>query len=551
MKFIVRDENANAVTNTVTSMHIDRTASIRGLAFGEYISDFTLSTFTNLNQLRCDFIFYPEFGSNVLDTTLNTYTGITRMPTGITNLNDRLMTYSDQIAVVSASGDDTNGRTTNVAPASVNSAHYFLTISGAAAAIKGSNNILFAHNDVGGGHIYVRDGVTNWLGGSQSTVGTPKAVVTIENYPGETPTITTRLNNNDISDRMKIVGINFNIRAAQVPFSGIEFLWFYKCPSIISTSTAPIQTCTLTWMISCGIGFFDQGLRPSSGANNTSFILRDCNLDDFRSVHKWNLTMGCMHPTNGPGYSLIMDVAGQTTPAGFEILYNNAFYGGTGAGTFFTLAGDANRVMIGSAVVNNIFEYVATSTGPVGSLGSSASGLDTTNCIVWNNVFVGERIADVFSSSSATTNKNRVLHSMRNNIIDLSGFKKDYDPTADADRLGDWGVMFQSGCSGNSFLECRVNSAAGGFPPDFAGLQSYHPVGGGTNVMDYARWVRRAAFDGAGAQTSGAGNYRLQSRTAIHRVHPIIQFDIDGYTLGLSDFTGPSASGNIRRGAMF
>lgn len=547
VKYVVRDEHSNWLTNVVSSMSIDWSMTKRGLPFGEYIWDVPLATFTNLDQLRIDWIACPRRGSNVFSTLLDTYTGFTPQPTSITNLCDKLATYSTARAVVGTAG--ANPRVTNALPQNINSEHYFGSINAASAAIKGTNNLSHGHNDVGGGEVYVKAGITNWTGGTADTSGTPKAKIRIINYPGETPTLTYRgSDNQDISDRISIEGIKTAWIDFQVPFNNIEFLQFDDSPLLESTSTAPIQNCPLVWITRSEVGGFAQGLQASTPSQNTSFLLRDVRMTTFNSVHKVTFSAGVLHVGTATNYSLVFDQTGQNAPRGFEILFNCAFYNNGRNGVLLDVFSTSTEVTTGFLIGNCIFERVSASGASLAAFASSGSGTYSSNGLIANCVFTGERVADVFSNGTETTNKWRVGHAIRDCIGDLGGFKKDYEAgSPDADRfLGNLGIMHGTSCSGNIWVECRVNAAAGGFPPDWPGMNTKHP-GLATNIIDYVRWVNRKSYDGGGVATAGNSDVRLLSTSPAHQLknRRVFPFDIFGNYKG--NTIGPIESGDVRR----
>jgi hypothetical protein len=197
------------------------------------------------------------------------------------------------------------------------------------------------------------------------------------------------------------------------------------------------------------------------------------------------------------------------------------------------------------AVVQNVFEKCG-GTGPLASFGGSTG--NSTNVLIYNNVFVGERIADMYENHPANSNvMNHIF--IRNNYFDLVGYKTDTTLATDGNRINNWPVMWQVGCSGNYYAETRVSSAAGQFPPEFFGLNSYHPVGSGTNLMDVFKWTSRKS-NGAVSATGG-GNYRPFSDSPGFRDMGcawLLPFDLDGFSRSNIDPPGAYSSGNLQKG---
>ena len=548
LKFIATDESGDAVSSIQTAMQMDRSLP-DAVPFGEYIADLSQSSFANGDAIRCDFVAYPWIGTTaaVLDTTLDLYQA--PMACSITNLCDRLNSYTDLIAVVDLNtGSDSNGRPTNVAPASVNSAHYFKTIAGAANMLAASNSTSFGHPDSGGTFIYVRSGVTNFPAGTVNSNVVPKAWVTVLAYPGHSVSLTNTSSSSDINDRVKVQGVHLGFVGSQIPFSGMQRLWLDQC-TIGAPGVGPFQA-TDTWVTHCTVTQLVQGFRASSIGNNEFFRLRGNTLSNFNHTLLVQTVIGNRHPdTNGQDYIIRFDLAGQGARHDMQILYNNYFGGSAiGSGTELLHCFGSFVLTNGAAIVQNVFERTGNSGSPAANLASSGN-LASTNLILWHNLFLGERIADYGSSGTETATIWRNLWSQNGNIFDLTGFKKDWNTPSDSDRIGNWPLMWQVNGSGNMWVECRVNSAAGGFPPDFAGINSHHPPGSGTNIINFPRFINRKAYDG-GTATAGGGDYRMHSDSPGFALscERRLPFDSAGVPRGRIDPPGAFVAGNRRKG---
>lgn len=542
MRFITMDETGGIVgdlTNTVSTMTRDVT-NFSGLSFGEYVAEIPIATLQDGDQLRTDFIAFPWRGTTnaCLDTRLNIDEGITRKPTSQTNFLIRLAGYTNLIAAVDPTfGSDSNGRVTNgVDSALLVTNHYFASIGGAEKALSGTNWNKNGIVGSSGTTIFVSSNTVRPYGTSLTRSNTPKAYVTIKPLPGHTVRLNWRNSsvddNNGIFTKVKFEGISTTWSNTITAFNNVPFLWWDSCPLLISTSTIPIIASTgtnLTWITRSTIGEFQQGLTASAATRNESFILRDVVLTNFAGVGKISTWAGVRTTTGTTNYNLLTDETSQGPPVGYEILYNCALYNSTKASAIVNVYG-GNECKFGAAIVQNIFEKAGNNEIASATVGSSSSGSHSTNILIFHNVFVGERVADWFSSSSEATNRWRILHSMKNNIIDLSGFKKDYDGP-DADRIGNWSVMYQVNCSGNIFIECVVNTAAGAFPTDWQGLYGTRPaINLGTNVISYASFVNRQATPGPATYGAGFGDYHINPNgpPVGKAVDWILPYDIGG-----------------------
>ena len=560
MRFIARD-GTSTITNDQTEMKIDYTLpDPRPTA--EYYADFTLASFVDHSNVRFDFIAFPHRGrtNEIFSTTWDTYTGMTPLPTSITNLSDKDNDYSTFIAVVEKiNGVDADGRATNVALGSVNSAHYFKTITAAWNAVTASNNCCApqtTHNTPGGGKVAIlTTAVTGyvWTEGTLSAGAQSLAACWAETftYPGNAPfIITNRVDSRNVGHRTKISGATLAWEDPAVPFNAIGALWFDRCNWNSSGSSAGIQSVTnvfLTWNNATNFG---QGLRGVNNQDTAFRLVRGCNLNYLSADCLFYTWVGNERTlTNGASFSLHDAVTGSSAPQQqYGILYNNRLTFWTDNPSFSI--GASHDVQKGVAIVQNIFERCATDHLPVVGLVSSGNN-DGTNVLVWHNAFLGERVADVFSSQSETTTIWRKQCEMRNNIWDLCGFKKDTEAGGeDADRIGNWQPLQLVDGSGNIFTETTVNSAAAGFPPIFRGLYNSYPAN--TNNFNYAQFVNRAAYSG-GAGGSGGGNYKTLSYAPGLQmmVDWVLPFDIEGNRRGKSDPVGPYSSASPRKGSGF
>jgi hypothetical protein len=552
VKFITTDEHSVAITNTVTDMSIDSTLPDR-LRTGEYVSSVSQSSFTQGDQIRCDIIAYPHVGDStaVLDTTLNTYSGHTTYPRSITNLCDKAATYSLAIAVVDALGSDILGRATNCAPGDVNALHYFASVAKAANQIQATNNTYHGHNDVGAGIIYVRSGITTWLGASSTYGSTPKCYIKILPYPGDSVTFSALSGDKNIADCMHIQGVSFTGTAN--PFSSTDFLWLDQC-TISNTASALATSSPSIWITHSTI---PTATLVPNGNENTSYMLRGNYLSNYNNAIHPHLFMGNVHPdTNGQDITLIMDAAGMTRPGpDYTIWYNNLFMGARkGASSAIQMNHNIGTTN-GAIVANNVFELCITNDAAHFSMvGANTAGVYVTNLLSINNVFVGNRVTSWYNSSGSTPLW-RYLCFVKNTVYDVGGIKSDTFGTPNGARVGNWPLLWNVGCSGVVYAELGGQSPGGlGFLPEFSGLSGCMPQdwGGTTNVW---QWQGYATNNTANMQTGphlppGGGTYRTSSTSPFKLMQHdwILPFDVEGNARGRSSPVGAYASGNVRKG---
>lgn len=560
VKLIGTDQSGDAVTNVVTHMGIDRSLP-DALPCGEYFSDLPQSSWTQGDNIRCDFIAYPWIGdaSSVMDTTLNEFVWPTSKPASITNLCDKNNAWGDYIAVIGTAG--AAPRVTNVHPSLVNSTHYFGSAAAGNDQLAATNIQLFGHRTAGGSYIYLRDNIVNFSGATVASNVIPACWVTLRPFPGHAVSLTNDTGSDDLSDRVKIEGsfeggtIRLGFLGTTIPFSSCEKLWVDRC-TIDSSGVGPFQA-TEMWATHCIVTQLVQGFRASSIGNNQWWNTRGNNLDGFNHTLLVQLTMGNKHPnTNGPDYRVVFDIAGQGAAHDFQICYNNHFGGMSVGGGSEGLDGGTRTFVVsnGFALVQNVIERTGAAGSPAAQIGSVGS-LASTNILVWGNLILGERIADLGSSGGETVGVRRDKWSVKNNILDLSGLKKDYNTPTDVDRIDNWNLMNLVGFSGNIFVECRVNTAAGTFPPEGLGVNNNHPgiLNINTNTVNYPRFVDRKAYDGSGVIAQGGGNYRHLSDAPGFQLlcEWLYAFDQDGVPKTAYDPPGTHAASNVRKGVWF
>ena len=550
MQFIAEDQSSHIVTNTVSRMNIEREFG-DSLPFGEYITDIDITGMDNTELIRCDFVAYPWRGTNRLDTRDNLFSGVTAKPVAITNLY-QTTTYSDFIAVVNPTAGGTP-RVTNVVYSSVNSGNYFGTIAAALTQLAESNNAAYGHATAAGSTVYLRTGITSYVGGTFTAGATDAPVwTTIANYPGDTVTLTTRGTDRNIHNHVRFTGINTAWTTAQVPLDVVSYIWFDQCDSVNSISTAPIQNTslpTVVWISRSTIGAFEQGLR-SKGGQNVDFMLRGNMMDGFDDEIISSLIVGNLHIANaGTNYTITTDFTGMGVNPGYSIIYNNAFYGHNSSSSLLN-HGIAIALTNGSAVIQNVFEKVGQYTSnPLGRMWSASTTLSSTNRLWWNDVFVGQRVADVDSSGSESTLIHRSLVSSIGIINDTFGLKGDIESES-ASAVGGWPTKWGVGNYGMFHLGVEFPSIANPYPPEWSGLFGYTKPVNETNTYTFAKYFSRLANPEPG---NGGGNYRLRNTSPVWQLQGAVQmlpYDIEGYPVGR--VSAPSGASRMQRvGLMF
>lgn len=595
VKVIVRDENSHAITNTIARMSSPSLPDANApdaVPFGEYYTDLNLSTMNDTNRLRFDFIAYPWRGTatEVLDTTANVYSLPTPYPASQTNVYDPSGHYGPTIAIVDpTAGVDANGRavSTNTNPTLVDPNLSFSSLAKAMTLIAATNNVSFAHNDVGGGIIYLK-GSTSWCSNAAASLGPrPPAWLIITNYPGSSGAISNNAIGSSSQPQMvKFDGLKINPSSANtfaVSNANWFAFWFHNC-TLASAQTAHFSAGTsaghcLTYVTDCAVTNWGQGLKFQSGSDQSFAIIRGNNLDGFTNAIQPHVFIGNKHPsTNGTtainnSLALQFDAASMPCPpSDWALVYNN-YLGGLLLGGNNLQVHQNYDVSNGVAIVQNVLEfctnYGSSATFDFGSNNSH----NYTNELIWNNAILGTKTFFGYNDTGSVAAW-RVRWSVKNNIIDDFNIKSDVftgGSGANAARIGNWALLYGCGFSGNVFLETGLGGstqlgAPGSFLLEWCGANtiSTNVVSGGngfTNAPSYIQFFDREAYDGvSGGIFSGGGNYRLLSSSPTHNLKQevLLPYGLNGQpradgvpNTACFEPPGPYATGGPRKGGMF
>lgn len=548
---VATDLFGNSVTNFIHSESIDASFS-PVLPAARWQTDLDLTGMSNRSPIRIDFVAWPFVGSSnaILDTRNNLFTGVHGGPIAITNLWDPLQEYSQSVAIVDPSGSDTTGTITT--PGAFEShTNYFLTIAKAAQAIRTNNaaSVVWPHDDVGGGIVYVRDGITNWLGGSQSYGTNPLANIRIVSHPGHSPTLTTVSGDQDISDRIELDGIN--IGGSGNLFSSINYLTIRNA-MINSTASGLWRTCPVLWLIDCVIPQVSSSLRPFA-TDNTSFRMSNCDLTGYSGTLNPRTMVGCYHPKREGASPFILQQdtsSAQLASTEFFIWADNIM-GGLQNSSLTWHFGQNKSIQYGGYIANNVFA-ITTNAGPcVFNFGGSV--YHHTNIILHHNVWYGKRGAGYGYDQAGTNATWRIMWSTVGNIWENFGYKTDTftgDGGASGNRIGNWSLMWGVDHHHNIQVNCNTTGgeAPASFVPYFFGTVSYHPLTAFTNVVDWPGMVdpRSVGYP----SLEGVGDYRYRADSPVGQQFTAdrdipLAYDLDGLRRSAYDPPGPYGS-NLR-----
>lgn len=561
VKFIAWDAHSHTNTVWVTIPTIDSSVG-DAVPVVEYVANMDFSTFTDGDLVTANFIAYPWIGnlSSIVDTS-DGWAGVDSpyYHKQVLVLN-KSGAHSKAVAVVRSGGNDstgvvvTNGLNTGSPPAA------FLTIAGAAAAIKATNNLTSggANNTCSGGTIYLEQGswaYTSVPGDTQSSY------LWICSYP--TNTVQSAITSGPGSSRTGALLCFSNITlsgSAAFPFYNHKGYWSAKC--ILDSSSGSFLDRGLMYFTGCTVSNWQQGFVAAEAAHEPAHIVRG-----NRMPGKWaNGTGIAQHVVLGNHYTAAGSFSGsafKTDVSGakyFEDLGVHAFNRwhnvASSGGSTFSFFATSQVLTNGFAIIQNVFEQTGSAGPSFGFASDGATGA-TTNLLLWNNTMSGYWNNIAYNDAGSTLYQ-RVYISEKNNIYTGRHTKTDTFTTANSNRVGNWSVMWSVGQSGNYDLQTTNVSASGSFVREFAGIGSFNPALTGTanplgSEQTATNHMRYVLDGGAPAGGSGSGNYRLLSTSpAIWTDREVLlPYDLEGNARGRSDPPGAFSTANPRKAGGF
>jgi len=556
VQFIAHDQHSHAVTNNVTQPASTRCGLTTNFV-SEYVANMDISTFSNLDLIRCDFTVYPwrSDTNGILSTLDNKNKFPTGLYCGVTNLCDRLMAWGNVVAIVdSTNGSDSTGVVStngslNVLP--------FLTINGAAVAMAVTNK-LFNHNDCSGGTFYLTNG-THVFTSASGSYGASNGVssCTIMAHPASpiaSVLIGSASGNKKIGLGLNIFNLTINSTTV-ITFSGLNQTYTSNC--IINATADPIYYINgVNWMVDSVITNMPDGLR-FYGAVNAEYMVRGTilaltNSGTFAIGAK--VFIGNLASANGiNNISYNPFVSGQTAPLplGLIIAYNALYCLSNSSANDFTLYFSDTNATAGCVIANNIIESIPSNKAiPIITISADSTTNIVRNILVWNNVFVGQR-CNMDYQEFGTTFIDKFGFFINNNIFAALAIKSDdylNNGGGSGNRLGNWPEFYGCGISGN-LNENGPYSA--NFLPIYPGFAydvpapSGSPPSGTARTPPYINFVSDKSWPGSGGAGTGGGNYRLQSWSPgilLNAQSVKLPFDIAGQPRGAYDPPGAYAN---------
>ena len=176
--------------------------------------------------------------------------------------------------------------------------------------------------------------------------------------------------------------------------------------------------------------------------------------------------------------------------------------------------------------------------------GESATNALLNNIIIWHNDVLGKG-CDLAYNNNGTSSVQRLLWSVKNNLLDKLDIKSDTGTDSNGNRTGDWSELFGVSYSGNFNANTTGIGSTEDFNPDYLGLCSYQPTNLTGASSGFFQFIDRETFNGTLRLARGHGNYKLQSGSPVLGLTNewLLPFDLEGNPRSMGNVAGVFAAG--------
>jgi hypothetical protein len=521
------------VTDGVTTQHLFSTTPIIDSDMAadqvpviEYTAEFDAADFAQ-GPLTANFTVYPWVGDNAFHSA-DGPDQPTPNPTAMTLVNDKAGTYGVTMAKVDpVSGNNATALAYDSGSYDFDTANAFETIAAAARAIRDFNNANNSRDNTGGGIIELVAGSYSWMGATISGGygGTPDTWLTVRAGPGvarDDVLITGISGDRNPGNRLKIEGVKITSTTAQT-FHLVGQVWAHNCEFDCNNNS--LVTGSGIWYVTHSlIKMLALSMRPTSSVNRPCAIIRG---NEFNGQSGQIVVYCCIgnrrSAKTSTGHTFNDSTTAAMKPTGLIWAFNEIWGYRVDVPSNVQGWGTSDNQTDGIAIVQNILENTTDGVSGLGDIVNDGGGNQVDNVIVWNNLFVGQRV-QVGYDSTGTEKKHRRYWSIKNNYFDARGHKSDvFDEKPDP--VGNWPVMYQVGCSGN--IHGGVSAiAASNFHAYYAGLSSIQLS---NQNATWPKFEDPKRWDGA-SEGGGFGDYHPQSDSPLKglAIESVLPFDIEG-----------------------
>ena len=506
-------------TTTVDSGFISAMSTISysagGLSIPHFAGSLNFATLTQGASITVWAIIYPWVGAAFdISTDADTYPSPNL--TTLRVLNDRTDGYGKAYAYVdSVNGNNATGVTSTTRATAI--ANPYLSVAGAAAAIKTYNNANLGRNCSDGGVVLLKEGSTTVTFTIQTTASTINWPLTIEaEDPTKAATTFFGDNGTSIPNSMpsKLVLRNLTIRRNT---TGSITMLDNSAASLSYTNMMAFENC-----IGDSGGFaayngfiFKTGVMYATNCSGPYFG----QVGITGTVNKAVKSVGC-----SSGWANSQTCFGMLGCSGGSMINlpaTSARVAGAGqfCGWCFITAGSDGGPMVSSNdvigargffMIGTVIERLVGNTTPLVQINADSDLNTTQNVVVQCNTIVGARMNHQYQDLGSTTIAKSGY--FQYNVI-TSGFNTKTDifpnPTSDGNRVGNWPAAFHVGYKYNAYLRGDNNANSTPGTGNWIGeLFNEGEVSGSTGTPLTANFVADKSLLGTNV---GGGDYRPQT----------------------------------------
>jgi hypothetical protein len=523
--------SAHVETIYLTSESISQSTYNDALPIAEFIGLIPIAGFTQGENVTLNFIAYPNVGdaTTVMDSSATGKSMPTSWPCPQIVICDKSHTYGTAVAVVdSVSGNDETGAVTSLELFNPSSPpNSFLTIGGAALAIRTYNNANYSRNEYGGGIIYLKAGNYAFLGGAAITAAVSTTYIQITPFPGverSNVVFNSQSGSRNIGTYLMLNNVTINTTALLSNNTGYTYtlIWFHKLDFISTGSTHYYAPSGIQYFTANKISFLTQGVIPYTSGEHTYSFVRGNTIDTIQKYCAAHVAIGNLQTSGNLSFQDYHGGVGALQ--GCIINYNKMTVTVDFNPSVYLQIDSAGNNAIGQVIMNNSLEKPVL--GSIGLLWVCADGTgqyNIDNVIMEGNTVSGQKSNIAYNDTTlndVTPPAYRRGWSVKNNFIEALNIVTDvhtHGGLANGYRIGNHSLVHGCGLSGNYHRD-KIFLTPG--TPEFIGLNSIFSDADPKFVDDQS----------SGGSGGGDGDYNLQADSPLigKVLYQKLTYDLDG-----------------------
>ncbi len=557
VEFVATDESGLHSTSVKTSAMVASNKATGGNPVAVYRAEIPLTSLNQGENITVRARVYPFLGdaASVLDSdpSVDGFPAPNPNLTNLIFLNDKTGGHGTVYAYVSPTGNNTTAVASTTATTA--EASPFLTIQGAAAAIRSANSSSFGRDNVSGGIIRLTEGTHAGFGAALNTLPTGKTWLTIESAPGTNPqnVIFTTGTHKRPPTLVKFRNLLFQpsgTGANHIVIDGVvdnstigppELFGAWdnvEFSGLIEDQGQMVYRVGMRYFLNCRFKNLRTALTfPSGNTRANTPLLAGCTMEKSSTTSvNWGPHLAVGNILRD-GNQLVEVNSGATSPVippeGFVIAFNSSFEQVASSGY-----GSGHPSARGAAFVQNLFERIGTASGTSFTVGADSTVQPLNNIIVQYTTTTGGRTNFLYNDiGTVGVPKNGLIQF---SILYQFNIKTDTftHPTSgpNGNRIGNWEPVHGVGFLGNIYQYAAANGPS--FP--YYGPTSWNGsyTGRSIRIAVSPGFVNDQGFS---AGNAGNGDYRLTAASVARDSVPAglsaLPFDLDG-TPRRNDGTG-------------